>query len=214
MSIAPDTEPKQTSAPVNFIEAVRADAERLLAEGRVKLVIGHQVKGAGRQPVFIIEPGKVSGLVHDKLCTKNLAAYLHKPEIRRQFPAAVVASPAVCRSMVLLAAESQLQEKDVFILAAGPKEYHGALDLSGTSKLLKEKYSDLSTDKDLLEAVSKLDLMTTEERAEFWRLQFSKCTRCYACRAACPACYCRRCIVEKNVPQWISSMADSRGNYA
>ena len=58
------------------------------------------------------------------------------------------------------------------MLAAGPKEYHGALDLAGTAKLLKEKYPDLAPGKELLEAVSKLDAMTTEERAEFWRLQF------------------------------------------
>ena len=27
-------------------------------------------------------------------------------------------------------------------------------------------------------------------------------------------CYCTRCIVEKNVPQWISTAAAAHGNYA
>lgn len=199
---------------MNSAEAIRADAARLLKEGRVKLVIGYQARGSGRQPAFIAAPEGASLLAYDEFCVKNLAAYLHKPEIRSQFPVAVVASPAACRSLVLLAAESQLETKDVVILAAGPDEYHGALDLAGASKLLKEKYPDLAPSKELLEAVSKLDAMTTEERAEFWRLQFLKCTRCYACRAACPGCYCKRCIVEKNVPQWISTMAAGHGNYA
>ena len=199
---------------MNFNEALRADAGRLLKEGRVKLVIGYRSKGAARPPAFITDAARASALAYDELCVKNLAAYLHKPEIRKKFPVAVVASPAVCRSLVLLAAETQFGEKDIIVLAAGPKEYHGALDLAGTAKLLKEKYPDLAPGKELLEAVSKLDAMTTEERAEFWRLQFLKCTRCYACRAACPGCYCKRCIVEKNVPQWISAMADGHGNYA
>jgi ferredoxin len=56
--------------------------------------------------------------------------------------------------------------------------------------------------------------MTPEERAAFWSAEFAKCTRCYACRAACPGCYCTRCIVEKNVPQWISTAAAEHGNFA
>ena len=199
---------------MNLVDSIRADAKRLLKEGRVNLVIGYRSKGTARPPAFIADAAKASALVFDELCVKNLASYLHKPEIRKKFPVAVVASPAVCRSLILLAAEAQLEDKDVVILAAGPNEYHGALDLAGTSKLLKEKYPALAPDKELVETISKLDLMTTEERAQFWSGQFEKCTRCYACRAACPGCYCRRCIVEKNVPQWISSMADGHGNYA
>lgn len=199
---------------MNFTEEMRADAGRLLREGRVKLVIGYRLKGTERPPVFITRADEVSTLVFDELCTKNLAAYLHKPEIRKKFPVAVAAAPAVCRSLVLLAAEAQLGVSDVIALTAGPKGYTGALDLAGTAKLLKEKYQDLAPEKELLDAAAKLDGMTAGERAEFWRAQFLKCTRCYACRAACPGCYCKRCIVEKNVPQWISAMADGHGNYA
>jgi len=199
---------------VNLVEAIRADAAMLLKEGRAKLVIGHQIKGTSRPPVFVTEPDKVSRLAQHGLCIKNLAVYLRKPEVRKQFPVAVVASPMVCRSLLLLAAESQLEAKDVVILAAGPDEYHGILDLAGTSKLLKEKYPALAPDKKILEAIARLDSLTPQKRAEFWNAQFAKCTRCYACRTGCPACYCKRCIVEKNVPQWISSMADGHGNYA
>ena len=45
--------------------------------------------------------------------------------------------------------------------------------------------------------------MTPEERWAFWQNEFSRCIKCYACRAACPMCYCTRCIVEDNRPQWI-----------
>mgnify|MGYP000981562322 CR=1 FL=1 len=38
------------------------------------------------------------------------------------------------------------------------------------------------------------DMARTEaERAEFWHEQFAKCIRCYACRNACPSCFCPEC---------------------
>ena len=152
---------------MNFTAALRADAERLLKEGRVKLVIGYRAKGTARPPAFIADAAGASALVYDELCVKNLASYLHKPEIRKKFPVAIVASPAVCRSLVMLAAEAQLEAKDLVVLAVGPKEYHGELDLAGTAKLLKEKYSDLAPAKELLEAIAKLDKMTAQERARW-----------------------------------------------
>jgi ferredoxin len=33
--------------------------------------------------------------------------------------------------------------------------------------------------------------------------QASKCVLCYACRNACPMCYCPECFVEATQPTWI-----------
>ena len=41
-----------------------------------------------------------------------------------------------------------------------------------------------------------LDSMTLPERMAFWRGQMERCLRCYACRNACPACTCRKCIFD------------------
>jgi len=43
-----------------------------------------------------------------------------------------------------------------------------------------------------------------EERRAYWRAQVERCIRCYACRAACPACYCRTCFMDKAAPRWAS----------
>ena len=51
--------------------------------------------------------------------------------------------------------------------------------------------------------VDELKRMAPEQRWEFWREQFSRCIRCYACRNVCPACFCRRCFVEESEPQWV-----------
>jgi formate dehydrogenase subunit beta len=43
-----------------------------------------------------------------------------------------------------------------------------------------------------------------EARRAYWRSQVERCIRCYACRAACPACYCRTCFMDKAAPRWAS----------
>jgi ferredoxin len=50
------------------------------------------------------------------------------------------------------------------------------------------------------------------ERWTFWQKEFDRCIKCYACRSACPLCYCNKCIVEKNQPQWISPSQHGQGN--
>lgn len=52
------------------------------------------------------------------------------------------------------------------------------------------------------------------QRLAHWRQELSRCVRCYACRQVCPMCYCRRCIVDKNRPQEISTSATLKGNFA
>jgi len=51
------------------------------------------------------------------------------------------------------------------------------------------------------------------EKWAFWAEQFRRCLRCYACRNVCPACFCPRCIVEENMPQWVSPLATMGDNF-
>ncbi len=38
---------------------------------------------------------------------------------------------------------------------------------------------------------------------KFWMKEFERCTRCYACREACPACYCRdSCSAQSHREKW------------
>lgn len=57
----------------------------------------------------------------------------------------------------------------------------------------KEEYKDIKT----------LEKKALKEKWEFWEKQFDRCIRCYACRNACPLCYCKECIVDQLSPQWI-----------
>lgn len=49
---------------------------------------------------------------------------------------------------------------------------------------------------DPYKSVQKIEVMSTEERWTFWKEQLGRCIRCYACRSACPMCYCDECVVD------------------
>ncbi len=44
--------------------------------------------------------------------------------------------------------------------------------------------------------VAKLEAMTPDERFAFWQSELSRCIRCNACRDACPACTCEKCVFD------------------
>ncbi|MFC1869904.1 4Fe-4S dicluster domain-containing protein [Chloroflexota bacterium] len=54
--------------------------------------------------------------------------------------------------------------------------------------------------------INELRDTSPEQRWQFWKEQFSRCIKCYACRNACPACFCERCFVEESEPQWLLPM--------
>jgi len=194
------------------MNALREAAEKLLREKRVSLVIGYEDR-KGRPAFFAAKPEDCGRLAYDASCRQNLAAYLGKPEIRARLPVALVAPPAVLRSIVVMSAESQVVPGQVLALAVDGDSFLGTFDAAGAAELLRAKHSTLAPEPALLERVQGLLQKSPAERAAFWEAEFSKCTRCYACRAACPGCYCSRCIVEKNAPQWISTAALGHGNY-
>ena len=50
--------------------------------------------------------------------------------------------------------------------------------------------------KDRFAMVAKLEMMTPDQRFEFWRGELSRCIRCNACRDVCPACTCEKCVFD------------------
>jgi ferredoxin len=51
--------------------------------------------------------------------------------------------------------------------------------------------------------VSKFEKMSAKERWAYFEKETSRCIRCYACREACPMCYCKECFVDSSRPKWI-----------
>ena len=61
---------------------------------------------------------------------------------------------------------------------------------------------------DVIEMENKSD----NERQTYFKEQMNKCIRCYACRNACPMCYCPECFVDCNSPRWLTGGVDSAEN--
>jgi len=49
---------------------------------------------------------------------------------------------------------------------------------------------------DRFTSVEKIEDFSQKEKWDFWKGQFDKCIRCYACRSVCPMCYCDECVVD------------------
>jgi ferredoxin len=56
--------------------------------------------------------------------------------------------------------------------------------------------------------VKEIESLTPGERWKRFSAEMSRCIRCYACRQACPTCYCKECFAEQNNPAWIGVGAE------
>jgi ferredoxin len=56
---------------------------------------------------------------------------------------------------------------------------------------------------DAFSDVDAFGALSLEERWAYLVQEAGKCIRCYACRNACPMCYCPECFVDASQPQWV-----------
>ncbi len=50
--------------------------------------------------------------------------------------------------------------------------------------------------------MQEFEAKSPEERWQYFADETSKCIRCYACRQACPNCYCKVCFIDQSKPSW------------
>ena len=56
--------------------------------------------------------------------------------------------------------------------------------------------------------VRHIETMSPDDKWDFFEDLLSTCIRCYACRNACPLCYCPTCFVDESRPQWVGKSQD------
>ncbi len=200
-------------------EKYRTAVKELLASGTVKMVIGYRPGSTSdrRRPLFIRTSEEADQLVLDSLCVTNLSGYLvTEGLLSDEKQVGIFLRPEGIRSINILAAESQLNADQVVILGfdstdrvVSPLQGRHASEFSELIGDSKENPRE-SPKEPLLE---RIESMNAEERFDYWQEEFSRCIKCYACRQACPMCYCRRCIVDSNQPQWINTSSHTLGNF-
>ncbi len=62
------------------------------------------------------------------------------------------------------------------------------------------------------DCLADLEAMDKDARWEFWKKEFAKCIRCFACRKACPMCYCDPCFMDASRPRWADKSPTADGN--
>ena len=191
-------------------ERMHVVARRLLRDRTADVIVGYECgwDGETATPCFVSHESEVDKLIFDERCTHNLARYLVGREgylTSRFRPAgqpirvAIVASPAVARTVGALIQECQFQREDVVVL--------GIVDGAPTGVvpdvIVGRMEPDEQQQQDLGARVQRVEKMALSERWAWWNGEFSRCIRCYACRQVCPLCYCEQCIVDQSQPQWI-----------
>jgi formate dehydrogenase subunit beta len=66
-----------------------------------------------------------------------------------------------------------------------------------------------ATSADPYQDIQELLAKTEPERWQYYQDLVQNCLRCYACRDACPLCYCQVCFVDEAMPQWVGKSQDA-----
>ena len=182
---------------------LRERAAALLSEGVVSLIIGYEEGTKRPRPLFCRDGQTAQKLTFDSRCFHNLAVYITKKELVGKERIAVTATISSLRSIMQLYVENQLSEEKLLVLTIDPngelKEFSTFDEISAYVQQFELKRGDREQ-----QILSKIEGMNREERWKFWIEEMSQCFKCYACRSACPLCYCSKCVVEVNRPQWIN----------
>ncbi len=194
------------------MDALRKKARELLESGDSEVIIGYgEGSGNRARAIFVQKPEETERLILDDRCEQNLAVYLLKREVKSLGKPAIVARLPVLRTILQLAAENQLSDGDVAVIGISPDgELVDLPDFKAIEEYVDSLPLELSPEEQ--EQLEKIKNMSIEDRWRFWTDEFSRCLKCYACRASCPFCYCSTCVVERNIPQWIPVAPHGQGN--
>jgi len=212
-------------------EQIQAKARELLDRGEVACVIGYEVGPRGIvRPFFAYEPDEADRLVWNDRCDHNLTTYLHDwkhPRARGQEPPrlGIVAKACDARALNVLLQEKQLARERLHVIGVVCQGMNNGDDrtLQARCERCAERtpvvYDTLVGEPTVVPArtdwanVEALEGMAARERLDFWMSEFERCLRCYACRQACPACYCYECLAEQVDPQWVDIGIDFPEKY-
>jgi ferredoxin len=98
----------------------------------------------------------------------------------------------------LLNKKDVLQQNCALCIHRNPVEY---------DELVAEPV-DEQPDIDRYADVNEIEAMSAEDKTKYFDDLFANCIRCYACRNACPLCYCPTCFVDEARPQWVGKSQD------
>jgi formate dehydrogenase subunit beta len=184
----------------------------LLRSKTIDLFIGYG-NGTGDRvrALFLDNAGDADKLIFDEKCEQNLSVYLLKDEVKRAGKKGFLATKHALRAMLQQASEFQFKDGEIIALhITADNQLLEFRDFKSIETYLEKSDTGLSAEE--RDSLSRIRAMSARERWDFWMNEFSRCFKCYACRAACPLCYCHRCTTDCNQPQWIPVASHDLGN--
>ena len=209
-----------------MIEELRQVCRKLLEDGTANVVIAYGQSDADGPvyPIFVTRPEDTDKIVWNRQCFANLTTYLTRKEVKALGKIAVVVKGCDARALLVLEQESQVDRSTVHVIGmacAGvgepePAAKCGVCDvhMPRGADVIVGSVPETSGDVERYAAVEEFMKKSPEERLAFWKSEFERCIRCYACRGVCPLCYCNKCIADKNRPQVIDTSSSLKGNFA
>ncbi len=162
-------------------------------------------------------------LIFNEYCTHNLARYLTKYPPKTRIAVAVKAADS--RAVVQLIQEEKLRREDMVLLGipvVGMKDPKTGetIDQKTTCNMANPVLYDVLLGEEIhgrggespYDGLKELESMDKDARWAFWEKEFSKCIRCFACRKACPMCYCDPCFMDASRPRWADKSPTPDGN--
>ncbi len=214
---------------IKIQDKIRKTAKEILAKGDVEFLIGYGQSSLAKKtvPIFIKKAEDTDKLVFNQYCRNNLAVYLKKfkPKDKK---IALITKACDNRTLIALIQEKQVDRNKLFIIGVN---CYGMIDpeipcdeecmdsncqtCTVKTPILHDVLIDLDDEdkKNLTEDAAKdftdeeiaaFEKLSPPERWEFFKKEVQKCIRCYACRNACPLCYCEQCFVDSSTPKWLS----------
>jgi formate dehydrogenase subunit beta len=98
----------------------------------------------------------------------------------------------------LLNKKDVLQQNCALCVHRNPVEYDELVAEFVDEQAEIDRYAD----------VNEIETMSAEDKTKYFDDLFANCIRCYACRNACPLCYCPTCFVDEARPQWVGTSQD------
>jgi ferredoxin len=226
-----------------MIEEIRNKARQLLENGEVDVIIGY-AEGSDPSrttPVFVRKAEDVERLIFDERCINSLPLYLNK---RHEFPrkgwkkTGIIGKGCDIRAITQLISENQLKRDEIYIIGVPcegvvsyPENWDGKLHDGNRATKCTDCDVKIPLDTDYFPGdkpevdrsgpykvtapqVANLMSLKADERFAFWRDDFDRCFKCYACREVCPHCSCNTCITDNTTPSWIDPAAHKKGVFA
>ncbi|KUO66349.1 MAG: hypothetical protein APF84_18150 [Gracilibacter sp. BRH_c7a] len=209
---------------MNVLDGIKSAAREVLKENKAEVILGFTKGTLSNKctPFFARTSQDINNLVWESGCNLNLAKYLLKTKKK----AAIIVKGCDSRSIINLIKEKQIAREEIVIIGAYCPSTEGcphchypdpviadilisqkseeiekdSFNVNNENSLNKEFSTDQKIDYPDIEAFSAIP---REQRKDYIYQEVSKCIRCYACRNVCPACYCKECFVEENLPGWL-----------